>query len=44
MGLQPPPDELNTVVFDALQSLSPVRKASLLLDTSLELIQAGQCV
>ena len=35
-------DELTSVVFDAVQMLNPIRKASLLLDISLGLIQAGQ--
>ncbi|KAH8112135.1 hypothetical protein DFH11DRAFT_1609969 [Phellopilus nigrolimitatus] len=35
-------DELTVTVFDAVQTMSPARKASLLLDTSLTLIQAGQ--
>lgn len=34
-------DELTIVVFDAVQMLPPTRKASLLLDISLGLIQAG---
>jgi hypothetical protein len=38
----PPPDELTTTVFDALQNLVPTRKATFLLDTALALIAAGQ--
>lgn len=37
-----PPNELNTAVHDALQSLSQSHKAAFLLDTALTLIQAGR--
>jgi hypothetical protein len=37
-------DELTSTAFEAVQSLSATRKASLLLDTSLSLIEAGQYV
>lgn len=37
-------DELTETAFSAIQSLSPIRKANLLLDTSLSLIAAGQSV
>ena len=37
-------DELTTTAFSAIQSLPPNRKASLLLDTSISLIAAGQFV
>jgi hypothetical protein len=35
-------DELTSTVLNALNSLPPVNKASLLLDTALALIQAGK--
>lgn len=37
-------EELTAISFPAIQSLPPTRKASLLLNTPLSLIAAGQCV
>lgn len=39
-----PVDELTATLFDALLSLPTTRKAGLLLDISLSLIDAGRCV
>ena len=37
-------DELTSATWEAIQSLPATRKASFLLDTSLALIESGQCV
>jgi hypothetical protein len=37
-------DELTSTAFQAVQSLPATRKANLLLDTSVALIEAGECV
>ena len=37
-------DELTATVFGAVESLSQVRKANFLLETSLALIEGGRCV
>ncbi|KAI5122658.1 hypothetical protein M0805_007919 [Coniferiporia weirii] len=42
MASPSPQDELTNEVFDAVLTMNPVQKATLLLDTSLALIQAGQ--
>lgn len=44
MASPAPQDELTPAVFDAVQTMSAGQKASLLLNTSLAMIQAGQCV
>lgn len=37
-------DELTTEVVEAVKTMTPVQKANLLLNTSLAMIDAGQCV
>lgn len=37
-------DELTSTVFDAMHALPPARKANFLLDMSLTMIEAGECV
>ncbi len=37
-------DELTSTVFDAIHTLPPARKANFLLDMSLAMIEAGECV
>jgi hypothetical protein len=39
---QPVPDDLSTAVFGVVQGLSPIRKASFLLEHAMALIEAGR--